>query len=189
MTRASGLGRFKLVLATLAAALIVSCNTADAQVKPFKVTGAGIVDYVPLTPGVPVYHFAIGEATELGKYFGEGQVQLEFFTGPTTAAFSSASPFVFAAANGDKLAFTYGDTDNGAQQPGQVELTYAGDGKFVATWLAEFNPLIAECTGRFSSVIGGSFMMLAVTEPFELGATDPVYYEWQGEGWIEFKKK
>ena len=91
-------------------------------VKPFKVVGAGTADYVPVVPLVPVSHTASGEGTELGKYHGAGEVQLLGFTGPTTADFDSGVPFVFVAANGDKLACTYGDTTNGAAGPGQVTL-------------------------------------------------------------------
>ncbi len=187
MFRTSRLNKFIVPLTALVAVLALACQSAEAQVKPFKITGGGIVDYVPLTPGVPVFHFAVGRATELGKYYGEGKVQLDAFTSPSTADFSSAEPFVFTAANGDKLAFTYGDTDNGADQPGEVELFPVDDGKFIAVWTAEFNPAFAQCTGRFKKVIGGSFIMVAVTEPFVLGATDPVRYTWDGEGTIEFK--
>jgi hypothetical protein len=173
-------------LAAVVAALTLTCQTAQGQVKPFKVRGGGVADYVPVTPGDAVFHWAVGQATELGQYYGEGKVQLDQFTSPSTAEFSSAEPFVFTAANGDKLAFTYGKTDNVAAEPGQVELFYVGDGLFVTVWVAEFNPVPELCTGRFSKVIAGSFIMVAVTEPFVLGATDPVAYTWEGEGWLEF---
>lgn len=52
--------------------------------------------------------------------------------------------------------------------------------------MAEFNPVPSQSTGRFARVTDGSFTMTAVTEPFVLGATDPVRYTWQGDGWIEF---
>ena len=180
----------RLTVASLIAiaAVIALAPRAEAQVKPFKITGGGIAAQgIPLVPGTPAPHWAVGQATELGNYYGEGQFQLLAFTGPTTATFSSASDFVFVAANKDKLAFTYGDTTNGALQPGQVELFYVGGGKFVAVFVAEFNPVIAKCTGRFAKVIGGSFIMVATTEPFVLGATDPVAYTWVGDGSIEFK--
>jgi hypothetical protein len=175
-------------LTALVALLALACR-ADAQVKPFKVTGGGTADYIPVNVDEPVFHWAVGQATELGKYYGEGKVQLDQFTSPSTADFSSAVPFVFTAANGDKLAFTYGDTDNGAQQPGEVELHDVGGGLVVAVWVAEFNPVPAMSTGRFKNVIDGSFMMTAVTEPFVLGAKVPVDYTWEGEGWIEFNKR
>jgi hypothetical protein len=188
MLRFSRLNAVVFQLTSLVAVFTLVCSRADAQVKPFKVSGGGVADYIPVTPGDPVFHWAVGQATGLGRYYGEGRVQLDQFTSPTTAEFSSAEPFVFTAANGDKLAFTYGKTDNGAAQPGQVELFYVGDGLFVTVWVAEFNPVPELCTGRFSKVIAGSFIMVAVTEPFVLGATDPVAYSWEGEGWIEFQK-
>ena len=175
-------------LAALAAVLALASG-ASAQVKPFKVTGAGIApEGAPFIPGQPKPHWAVGQATELGRYYGEGQVVLDRFTGPTTAEFSSAVPFVFVAANGDRLAFTYGDPDNGAEGPGEVTLFPQPDGTVVAVFVAEFNPVPELSTGRFASVIDGSFVMVAVTEPFVLGSSDPAGYTWSGEGWIEFQK-
>ncbi len=175
-------------LLMLGAVLVLASPQTHAQVvKPFKVTGAGTADYVPVVPLVPVSHTAIGESTELGRYHGAGEVQLLEFTGPATADFDSAVPFVFIAANGDKLAFTYGDTSNGAAEPGQVRLYPAPGGLFVAVWVAEFNPVPGLCTGRFAKIIGGSFIMTAVTEPFELGAFDPVGYFWSGDGSLIFR--
>jgi hypothetical protein len=174
-------------LTTVVAVLTLACR-ADAQVKPFEVTGGGLAEYIPTKVHEPVFHFAVGVATELGKYYGEGKVQLDQFTSATTADFSSAVPFVFTAANGDQLAFTYGDTNNGAKQPGEVTLYPVGGGEFVAVWVAEFNPVPELSTGRFAKVIDGSFTMVAVNEPFVLGAHDPVEYTWQGDGWIEFSQ-
>jgi hypothetical protein len=188
MIRNIRLSKVVAPLSAIVAVLTLACHASEAQVKPFKVSGGGIADYIPVVPDVPVFHFAVGQATELGNYYGEGKFELLGFTSPSTADFSSAKPFVFTAANGDQLAFTYGDTDNHAAQPGQVALTYVGDGKFVAVFVAEFNPVLKKCTGRFKKVIGGSFVMVAVTEPFVLGATDPVAYTWEGEGSLEFGK-
>jgi hypothetical protein len=169
--------------------LVLASSQARAQVvKRFKVTGAGTADYVPVVPLFPVPHTVTGVGTELGKYYGAGEVQLLGFTGPTTANFDSGVPFVFVAANGDKLVCTYGDTTNGAAAPGQVTLYPTPDGLVVAVWVAEFNPLLDQCTGRFANLIGGSFIMVAVTEPFVLGAFDPVGYAWAGDGTLTFKK-
>jgi hypothetical protein len=174
-------------LAALAALLVASAETS-AQVKPFKMSGAGVVDYIPLPGDEPALHWAIGKATHLGKYYCEGFVRTDILTSPTTANFSSAEPCVFTAANGDKLAFHYGREDYGAQGPGVVELFDAGDGKVFTIWVAEFNPVPELCTGKFSKVIGGSFIMVAITDPFVLGADEPVAYTWSGKGSIEFKK-
>ncbi len=174
--------------AALLAVLALPIARAEAQVKPFKVTGGGIADYLPVVPGEPSHHFAVGQATELGRYFGEGSFALIQFTSQTTADFSSVEPFVFTAANGDQLAFTYGDVDNGADEPGRVTLTPQPDGRFVAVFVAEFNPIPEESTGRFAKVVDGSFIMVATTEPFVLGAKDPVAYTWEGKGWLEYAK-
>lgn len=189
MVRMSRFGWVASCLMVVVVVVGLASPHAQAQVvKPFKVTGAGTVDYVPLVPFVPVTHDAIGEATELGRYYGKGRVQLIGFTGPTTADFNSAVPFVFIAANGDELAFTYGDTTNGAAGPGEVTLSGPdAGGLFVATWVAEFNPVPNLCTGRFEKVIDGSFIMVAKTEPFVLGATDPVKYSWKGQGTLTFQ--
>jgi hypothetical protein len=179
--------RVAVRLVALVAVIVLACPTADAQVKPFKITGGGTVDYVPLVDHVPVFHWAAGNATHLGNYYCEGYVQLLGFTSANTADFNSAQPCVFTAANGDKLVFTYGDTANGAAQAGYVTLLPAGDGQFIAVWVAEFNPVPALCTGRFANVVAGSFIMTAVTEPFSFGDTD-VVYNWSGDGWIKFQK-
>ena len=185
--RSPHLGR-QLASLIAIAAIIILAPPAEAQVKPFKITGGGIAtEGLPLTPGIPGPHWAVGEATQLGRYYGEGAFTLLNFTGPTTANFSSAIDFVMVGANKDKLVFTYGDTTNGAVGPGEVVLYYVGDGKFVAVFTAEFNPVIAKCTGRFAKVSGGSFIMVATSDPFVLEAHDPVGYTWEGAGELEFK--
>lgn len=170
----------KLFVATLtvgALVLALGQNQANAQVKPFHVTGGGRVDYIPF-PGDPAaYHFADGTATHLGNYHADGWVQVDQFTSPTTADFSSAQPVVFTGANGDELHFDY---------QGSVELIPLGDGTFVTVWIAEFTP-VAGSTGRFTKVVGGSFTMTAVTEPFAFGDTD-VAYTWEGSGTLEFSE-
>jgi hypothetical protein len=175
-------------LLLLAVAVLASPQAQAQVVKPFKVKGAGTADYVPLVPFVPVHHDAIGEATGLGRYQGAGEVQLLGLTSETTANFDSAVPFVFVAANGDQLAFTYGDVSNHAAEPGQVTL-YPVDATHVfGVWVAEFNPVPSLCTGRFAKVISGSFIMVATTDPFVPGATDPVGYSWSGEGTITYSR-
>jgi hypothetical protein len=164
-----------LILCALAASL--APGRAHAQVEPFKVSGRGIVDFIPLIPGQAAPHNADGTATHLGRYHAEGLVRLDYFTGPTTAEFSSAEPVVFTAANGDELHFDYA---------GKVELVPLGGGLFVTVWVAEFTPA-AGSTGRFAKVIGGSFIMTAVTDPFTPGDTD-IAYAWEGSGTLEFRR-
>lgn len=164
-----------LILCALAAAL--APGRAHAQVEPFKVSGRGIVDFIPLTPGQAAPHDADGTATHLGRYHAEGLVRLDGFTSLTTAGFSSAAPVVFRAANGDELHFDYA---------GAVELIPLDGDLFMTVWFAEFTPA-AGSTGRFAKVIGGSFIMTAVTAPFALGEAD-VAYEWEGSGTLEFRR-
>jgi hypothetical protein len=107
-----------------------------------------------------------------------------------TAEFSSAPDFVFTAANGDELATTYGDVSNGAKQPGQVTLYPQTDGSFIAVFVAEFNPIPALCTGRFAKLTGGSFIMVATSDPFFIIGdwTTPFNYTWEGSGTLTYGK-
>jgi hypothetical protein len=175
----------------LAASLALASSQAEAQVKPFKITGGGYApDGISLIPFSPVSHSTVGNATELGSYTGEGYFQILDSTGPLSAEFSSAPNFVFVAANGDHLAMTYGDTDNGAEQPGQATLVPNNDGSFTAYFVAEFNPDLANCTGRFAKLTGGSFIMYAVSDPFFILGTSTTHfnYTWYGSGTLTFGK-
>jgi hypothetical protein len=177
-------------LFAFAVLLAFSQGPAQAQVvKPFKVTGGGLVpDGISLIPGVSAFHNATGHATELGAYYGEGFFTLVAPPNGLTADFASDPDFVFTAANGDKLAFTYGDVGNGAKKPGVVTLHPLSTGGFTAVFVAEFNPIPAKCTGRFAKVTGGSFIMIATSGPFSLSGTQtsPFVYSWQGEGSLTF---
>ncbi len=164
-----------LILCVIAAAL--APGRAHAQVEPFKVSGSGIVDFIPLAEGLSAPHDADGTATHLGRYHAEGLVRLDHFTGPTTAEFSSAVPVVFTAPNGDELHFDYAGT---------VELIPLAGGLSMTVWGAEFTPATGS-TGRFAKVVGGSFIMTAVTAPFALGDTD-IAYAWEGSGTLEFRR-
>jgi hypothetical protein len=171
--------------------LALAHSQAHAQVKPFKITGGGYVpEGISLIPYTPVPHSTVGNATELGNYTGEGWFQILDFTGPLTADFSSAPNVVFVAANGDHLAMTYGDTDNGAKQPGEVMLFPNSDGSFTGYFIAEFNPDLPNCTGRFAKLTGGSFIMYAVSDPFFIvgTSTTPFFYTWHGSGTLTFGK-
>ncbi len=133
-------------LAALAVVLTLACN-AQAQVKPFFVTGGG-----PAPDGLSIFgadspHSATGNATLLGKYSGNGVANVLSFD-PTTLSGTFEGYFTFVAANGDKLAMTYGNPDNGAEQVGTFQLFNAGGGNVVAVFLAEFNPIPSKCTGR-----------------------------------------
>jgi hypothetical protein len=181
------------ILAVCTLALGFAQNQVQAQVKPLKITGGGLApEGIFLTPGTAGPHWAVGNGTELGKYYGEGFFQILQYTSELTADFSSAPEFVFTAANGDKLAMTYGVVSNGAAQPGQVTLFPNSDGSFSAVFVAEFNPVLSDCTGRFAKVTGGSLIMIAISEPFfiPIGSpnTTPFAYTWSGEGTLTYGK-
>jgi hypothetical protein len=190
-----------LCLKSLAAlTLLLAAGTAPAQVVPFAVVGAGAgPDGLPL-PGQPAgSHWAVGAATGLGVYFGEGSVQTDSaMPDPTNPAqivgqFGSGSPFVFAGLTGDKLVCWYGRTDHGAKAPGTFTLTILGataEGAPIveALWVAEFVVQPKESTGRFAGATG-SWVMYARSAPFVLGSDDPVYYAWEGTGSLTLKKK
>src|SRR5262245_973083 len=79
---------------------------------PFKITGGGpAAQGLPLFPGGTASHSASGVATYLGKYTGKGTFTLGSLSISPTGAVSGTfqGSFVFVAANGDQLAFTYGD--------------------------------------------------------------------------------
>ena len=186
--------RFAL-LTVCTLALSLAQHQAQAQVVPFEIIGAGIApDGIPLPGAGGLPHWAVGYGTGLGKYYGEGQVETDTANflpdGHITGEFGSAVPFLFTAENGDVLACYYGRTDFGAKEPGTFDLTPVpelGEGVYVAFWIAEFVPFDEECTGKFAG-IGGSWIMYAWSEPFVLGADDPVAYAWTGEGSLTFKK-
>ncbi|MEW4570572.1 hypothetical protein AB1L88_22140 [Tautonia sp. JC769] len=167
-----------LSLAGLLLVLVAGAVPARAQVVPFRMTGAGVADFIPLVPGQASPHDAVGTATYLGRYRAEGLVRLDGFTGPTTGSFSSAEPVAFTAANGDVFLVDY---------QGQVELLSVGDGLFITVWFAEFTPTSGS-TGRFAQVVDGSFFMTAITAPFSLESPVMVDYSWSGSGWIEFDR-
>jgi hypothetical protein len=178
-------------LIALAASLALAPSRAEAQVKPLKISGGGYApDGLSLAPFTPAPHTATGNATELGKYTGEGWFQILDYTTLLTGHFSSAPNFVFVAANGDQLAMTYGVTSNGAKQPGQFTLVPNSDGSLTAYFVAEFNPDLANCTGRFAKLTGGSLIMYAVSDPFfVLGpTTTPFNYTWSGTGTLTYGK-
>ncbi len=175
-----------LAFVSLFTTLTLAPQIASAQVKPFKISGCGIADAMPLTPGQVVAHQSVGVATHLGAHTGQGRLKLGIFTSPTTATFSSEVPYVFKAANGDQLACTYGL--DGTTVTGKVELFRPNPLLPIAyaVFVAEFKPVPAQCTGRFAKVIGGSFLMTAVSEPFDLRNPVNVRYCWEGDGTLKF---
>lgn len=182
-------------LAPLSAAVVLAlaCQTADAQVVPFKVKGGGPGPMGLSLAGEDSPHSATGNATHLGKYSGDQGIANVLTFDPATGGGTFQGSFVFVAANGDKLACTYGATDNGAGQVGEFQVFPAADGKVFVVFIAEFNPVPGLCTGKFKDVVDGSFLMIAMTEPFTPGVnaagfTAPFNYTWEGDGWLKFRK-
>lgn len=184
-----------LVFSSGLIALLLTTATAHAQVeKPFKITGEGVGPTgVPLPNQPAKPHWIIGEATHLGRHYGEGKVQTDTADfnpdGTITGEFGSGAPFVFEGADGDRLVCQYGRTEFGASDPGFFALTIVGSvGEtpvVEALWIAEFVPVSDDCTGKFAGVTGG-WIMFAYSEPFVLGSDDPIYYSWEGEGSLIF---
>ena len=155
-------------------------RVAEAQAKPFKITGGGIAaDGFPTTLDTPAPHNATGNATELGEYSAEGFFQVDKLNG-LEGDFSSSVPCVFIAANGDEIQFDYAGT---------VELFTEDGMTFTAVFTATFTPVLTPGanTGRFTKVVGGSFVMVATSAPFMFGEPN-VAYTWEGDGSLEFKE-
>jgi len=165
-------------------------GSGPSPVNRTNIVGGGIAPSGLPLPGEPERpHWAVGLATDLGFYYGEGEVQTDTANpqpdGTITGEFGSGLvPFVFTGENGDSLAYYYGRTDFGATQRGTFTLVPVPDlgaGWYVAHFVAEFVPYDPECTGKFKGV-SGSWIMYATTEPFVLGSSDPIGYTWEGEG-------
>lgn len=174
------------------AALVLMTATAQAQVKPFAISGGGGGDEGISVVGVPTAFDSAGLATHLGGYTSDSGVFQSLSVDFATGAGTFRGSITFDAANGDQLACTFGDTSNGAAQPGQFQIIPLDNGLVQVVFLAEFNPDVTNCTGRFSKVVGGSFLMLAVSTPFPLiidnnGFTPPFDYSWVGTGSLEFR--
>jgi hypothetical protein len=170
---------------------------AEANEKLFKITGKGVgPEGLPLPGQDPRPHWIKGEATYLGRHVGAGSVKTDtavpdLATGHITGEFGSGSPFVFKKKNGDQLACNYGRTDLGAKKPGVFDLTILDilpNGSLVveALFIAEVVPQADLCTGIFEGVTG-SWIMIATTEPFVLGSSDPIKYEWHGKGRLSLR--
>jgi hypothetical protein len=186
-----------VVLAAVTA--LALAGPARAQVKPFKITGVGVgTRGLPLPGQDPRPHWVIGEATHLGRHYGEGTIRTDSVNfehldeGIITGQFGAGSPFTFYGANGEKLVTWYGRTDHGATKPGSYTLTIvdfdAASGMPIveAEFIAEFVVVPDQSTGKFAGATG-SWVMYALTEPFVLGSDDPVGYWWDGQGKLTFR--
>ena len=180
------------IIALVTALAFVPDAQAANKVKKFKVNGGGNAPLGASVFGFDSPHDATGNGIGLGKYSGSGIFNsLSFFPADLEGTFEGV--FDFVKPNGDRLACTYGDTDNGAASAGFYFAMPAAGGKFVIVFCAEFNPIPELCTGKFANVVGGSFTMLAISEPIDLtldafGYTPPFKYTWDGEGTLTFAK-
>src|SRR5262245_39954980 len=180
-------------LSSLGVAMAPHVGAAENHVAPFQITGGGPApEGLPLFPGGTARHAASGTATYLGKYTGEGTFVLGSLnisaTGQVTGTFQGS--FVFVAANGDRLAFTYGDGFTGAFI---AQLSADNTAVLNLTFDGYFNVDTAHCTGRFADVTGGSFRMIANADYVSLissvpGYTAPFSYTWSGSGSLVFSK-
>ena len=181
-------------------------NAEGVVVKPFRINGGGPApDGLPLAPEVPGAHFASGIAKGLGKYDGAGEFYLDNIEvskdGEVTVTFHGT--FVFTAANGDKLATTYGGDVNDPTgiltgqgifsdpEPGEDPVLLAVEN---ANFDAFFAPDPVNSTGRFRNVVGGGWQMIAKSESISIsnpqsGFTDSFNYTWSGTGTLEYAKK
>ena len=174
--------------------MAVLVHQTDAQVVPFRVNGSGdTFDQGLSLIGVPGPHNATGNGTSLGKYIGDEGVFQSLSFDPSTGSGTFQGRFVFAKRNGDRLVCSYGDQSNGAAEAGDYFAVTDEGGLSRIVFCAEFNPIVDECTGRFKNLIGGSFIMLAISEPFLLEIdkdfnTPPFQYSWEGIGHLEYAR-
>jgi hypothetical protein len=151
------------------------------HIVPFEVFGAGVApDGIPLFVGGMAPHTATGQTSLFGPYSGVGEFTLLSFTSATTGTFDGEFPFI--ASNGDQLACNYG-----AVAPGTFRIYPQADGKVVVQFVAVFTPNPGASTGPLADITGGSFTMVATTDPFDptpnaQGYTAPFRYQWEGEG-------
>ena len=184
-----------LMCAVCTIAFAPATTRAEAQTRPFRIAGGGIApEGLPLPDEAPRPHWSVGTATSLGKYTGEGSVEIDTATfnadGTITGEFGSADAYQFTDADGDVLACYYGRTEYGATTPGTFELIPVpelGAGVYVASFIAQFVPYDPECTGKFAGVKGG-WTMYAASAPFVLGSSDPLLYFWEGKGTLTFAR-
>ncbi len=169
-------------------------GVSQQRAFPFRISGSGFASSgLPLVPGTTVDYSAIGTASGLGRHDGAGSFTLGSLEISESGAVSGTfqGEFVFTAANGDKLAVTYGDGFSGVFT-GQVSADGASvvDVKFDAF----FAPDPANSTGRFASVVGGGWQMIAKTDSVSLvsdnpGFTAPFDFTWSGTGSLMFANK
>ena len=185
----NGVGLMTAFVATLS----MLSYDAQAQVKPFKISGKGVApDGLPFPGQSARPHTVAGNATHLGKHKGAGGIRTISLNPDGTGTFGSSEPFVFTGANGDLLYCDYGKQSDVDPTLGRFAIIPAGTpGFFIALFEAEFVPISDSCTGKFKGVTG-SWTMYAVTEPFMFDALGQISsrceYSWEGSGELTFQK-
>ena len=172
----------------------VQSGLARAEEAPIKISGGGVMSLgLPLPGQEPRSLSATGNASQVGRHFAEGSIAVDSATfdptaGTITGEFRTATPIAMVKPNGDRLAFHLGRTDAGATSAGTYTLEIQevlGDGSLVVTglFIAQANILPNESTGKFAGATG-SWLMIAQTQPFVLGSSDPLVFDWAGQGVI-----
>jgi len=196
MVRTSRLSAVVFPLIALVTLFALTPQRAEAQIKPFKVTGSGNApEGLSLNLGNASPYTMSGTATHLGKYSGFGIAYVTAFdSGPfldgAALSGSFSGGFVFVAANGDRLV---------CEHPGTFAVYPDGEGRWYAIFDAIFTPTSLtidgttyESTGRFLDVDGG-FRMIATTESFDIDLENFVTSEfdlsWVGDGWLDFPQE
>lgn len=165
--------------------VLVLHTAAVAQERsvPFQVAGAGeVFDFKPTADGLNITFRAVGIASFVGPYQTSPNTLTAFgFPDPeetTTLPFASVGgePILFNGVAGT-LAFTYDKSEDG-----QVTLFPVGGGDFIALFIAKFEPAPQSSTGVYTRFIGGSFIMYAISEPFNPLADESAGYIWFGRG-------
>ena len=127
----------------------------------------------------------------VGRYRGSDGIAIAQSFDPLAGGGTFKGTFTFVNRRGDRLATTFGDPDNGAQELGTYQAIPVGGDLAVILFIAEFNPLVGESTGAFEDVSGGSLTMYALTGPIPLifddyGFSVPFELDWFGDGYLEF---
>ena len=175
--------QMRWLAALVALAVTVDSARAQGHRHKFSIAGSGTATHVPLD-GSSVSHPSLGVGTFIGLHHGSGDYRtVSFNPADLTFTFESAETYTFTARNGDKLVCTYGQ---GPLGPGMGFATPLPDGTVNAVFLAEFNPVGSECTGRFANA-SGSFLMLAFSTKSFVPANSPgpgtrLQYSWVGSG-------
>jgi hypothetical protein len=150
--------------AAVLAALVLSMPASAGEDVPFKGRSGGIITnlgFDPVRNTVYLHQAGKGQATHLGRFTVDGNIEIDVTTGATRAT------FVFTAANGDMLLL------RGEDGHGTGPTTAAGTLRIIGG------------TGRFEAATG--LLQLTITFAIALPTPDPNPYTDALEGTISFK--